>query len=203
MKTAILTLACGLFVLTGCVKQEYGDDGSSMPRLKKEAVAARRMKKHAKKRTYSDSSVQPYHLDLFGSAARGDLPGVQDALARGAQVDSRNPAGATALLLASASGSLPVIQTLVAAGADVNAADNNGRTPLSAATAGGYAEIARTLRAAGARDGAGAPQAAAGGGAQWWNSGEAAPQAKAAPSPAPEPEPAEETEPAPDPGAAH
>lgn len=191
MKATILAFACGLFVWSGCATAQSPEDRSAMSRAKKEAVAARRGKKHAKPGAYTDSTVQPFRLDLFGSAARGDLPGVQDALARGAAVDSRNPAGATALILASASGSLPVIQTLVAAGADVNAADNNGRTPLAAATAGGYDEIARALRAAGARDAS--ARTAASGGSQWWNSGEAAPaapQAETAPPPAPAPQPA-------------
>jgi len=153
-KAAILACACGLFVWSGCAEPET-------PRPLPSG------KKHAKKARYSDGSVRPFPLDLFGSAARGDLRGVQDALAHGASVDARNPAGATPLILASASGSLPVIQTLIGAGADVNAADNNGRTPLAAATAGGYDEIARVLRASGARGAPGEP-VPGGGAGQWW-----------------------------------
>jgi len=128
MRAAALAFAGGLLAWTGCAE-----------------------KRPAAPEGYSDTSVRPFRLDLFAAAARGDLPGVQDALNRGAGVDSRDSTGATALVLAAANGSLPVIQTLISAGADVNAADGKGLTPLAAASAGGYDEIARVLRASGAR----------------------------------------------------
>jgi hypothetical protein len=159
MKTTILACACGLFTATGCaVQQGYGGGGM---------MGAQPEQRSGFGMMAAVPSRRPEPSDLFGAAARGDLPGVQGALAQGASVDGRNAAGATALLLASTNGSLPVIQTLLSAGADVNASDNNGRTPLAAATAGGYEEIARVLRAAGAR---GAPGEPAPGGAagQWW-----------------------------------
>lgn len=157
MKATILIFACALLGATGCATQQASDGGGTYAPMAKRRA-------HAKP-GYGDDRPAP--ADLFGAAARGDLRGVQGALAQGAAVDGRNPNGATALLLAASSGSLPVVQTLLGAGADVNAADNNGRTPLAAATAGGYDDVARALKAAGARGSAGAEPGPAAPG-QWW-----------------------------------
>ena len=159
MKATILMFACGLLGLTGCAVQTREE-------LRAQAAQSPFGYNVAKSVPAAASPV-----DLLGAAARGDLRGVQGALAQGASVEMRNPNGATALLLAATSGSLPVVQDLLGAGADVNAADNNGRTPLAAATAGGYDDIARALKAAGARGAAAPSPDQAGGSGQWWKVG--------------------------------
>jgi hypothetical protein len=88
---------------------------------------------------------------LLAAAARGDLAGTRNSLAGGADVNARDGAGRTALLLATHGGHAEVVTLLLAAGADPNLADARGLRPLAAAEAGGHADIAAALRANGAR----------------------------------------------------
>lgn len=122
-----------------------------------------------------DTDVTP----LMRAADNADLDSVKKLLAEGADVNSKDWLGRTALLHACIHGNInpPVIKTLLAAGADVNARDKGGRTPLIAAVTvargSDRAVIIRELLAAGAsvndKDKAGATalmQAAAAGDVQ-------------------------------------
>lgn len=88
---------------------------------------------------------------LRRSAALGDLPGVKALLSGTIDIESRDTAGRTALLLAASNGHTAVVTALLNRGADPNATDSYGDTPLHAALAGHQGEIVNALRRAGAR----------------------------------------------------
>lgn len=88
---------------------------------------------------------------LRRSANLGDLAGVAALLSGTIDIESRDSAGRTALMLAASSGRTAVVAALLSRGADPNATDSYGDTPLHAALAGNYTEIVNALRRAGAR----------------------------------------------------
>ncbi len=88
---------------------------------------------------------------LRQAAALGDLPRLRALLAEQPEIDARDDAGRTALMLAVLYGQTDVVNTLLTSGADANAADSNGTTPLQAALARNRSAIVDALRRAGAR----------------------------------------------------
>jgi len=90
----------------------------------------------------------PARLHL--AAERGDLPGLQAALDQLTDINSRDAAGRTALLLATLHKQSKAVTMLLAHGADPNIADANGLTPLQAATNNGKSAIIDALKRAGA-----------------------------------------------------
>lgn len=89
---------------------------------------------------------------LHKAAAAGDLPTLQSLLAASpGDIDSRDSAGRTAVMLATLNGRGDVVQLLLQHGADPNAPDAQGLTPLQAATRGNQPAIAQALQQAGAR----------------------------------------------------
>lgn len=83
-------------------------------------------------------------------ARDGDGPGIRRTLSDGADVNSRNRVGETALLIALKKNNLEIAQLMLAVGTDVNIAAVNGVTPLMAAAYTGQAEIAGKILAKGA-----------------------------------------------------
>jgi ankyrin repeat protein len=75
---------------------------------------------------------------------------VEELLANGAHVDSRDKAGRTPLHCAAFLGHIKTVEVLLAYAADVNAKDNKGETPLHHAAGGGMPDIAELLLDAGA-----------------------------------------------------
>jgi ankyrin repeat protein len=87
------------------------------------------------------------------AARNGNARVVQALLARGANVNSKDEGGYTALILASLD-QLAVVKLLLAKSADVNATANNGVTALALAsknTSPDSAAIKAALTAAGAK----------------------------------------------------
>ncbi len=89
---------------------------------------------------------------LRQAAEVGDLATLEALVEKHTDVDSRDDAGRTALMLATLHGQADAVNALLAHGADPNAADASGTTPLQAATtAGNDPRIAVALRRYGAR----------------------------------------------------
>lgn len=91
---------------------------------------------------------------LWRAARDGNLTQVRAALPAGAQVDAKDPSGATALFLAAQSGHLDVVEFLASRGADLNAVAPvmvAGQTyrvsALAAAALGWHVDVARLLLA--------------------------------------------------------
>jgi ankyrin repeat protein len=88
--------------------------------------------------------------DLFDAAAKGDVVAVVRSLKGGVQIDARDEAGRTALLIATYNNRIGVARVLIDAGADVNAKDDISDTPYLYAGAEGRIEILQMMLGAGA-----------------------------------------------------
>jgi hypothetical protein len=89
-------------------------------------------------------------FDLIEASYGGQLPKVNQLLAKGASVDAQDQNGYTALHWAAQAGWPLTSRALLSKGAKVDARDYKGRTPLLLATVRKQVEVARTLLAAGA-----------------------------------------------------
>jgi hypothetical protein len=87
---------------------------------------------------------------LRRAAESGDVQGLSTLLDEKPNLDSRDSAGRTALMLAVINGRTDLVNALLDRGADPNVTDSYGETALHAATAGNHTEIAAALRRAGA-----------------------------------------------------
>ncbi len=88
--------------------------------------------------------------DLIAAVRSGDRPAVNGLLAGGADVNARQPDGATALHWAAHRDDLETVQQLLAAGADASTANDYGATPVWLAATNGNAAIVDALLDAGA-----------------------------------------------------
>jgi len=87
---------------------------------------------------------------LRRSAESGDIDGVVALLDEKVDIEARDSAGRTALMLAVLNGRDAVVTVLLAHGADPNVTDGHGETPLHLAVAGNHPSIEAALRHAGA-----------------------------------------------------
>ncbi|CAG0890095.1 unnamed protein product [Darwinula stevensoni] len=82
---------------------------------------------------------------FLAACAAGDKPEVKRLLDKGADIDTANVDGLTALHQACIDDNLDMVEFLVDHGADVNRGDNEGWTPLHATASCGFISIARFL----------------------------------------------------------
>jgi ankyrin repeat protein len=82
---------------------------------------------------------------LLIAARNADSTGIDRALAAGANVNSRNRLGESALVILLKNNKVELAQKLLDAGADVNLAAVNGITPLMAAAFNGQTDVAKQL----------------------------------------------------------
>ena len=85
---------------------------------------------------------------LLLAALAGNRPAVELLLARGADIERRNPQGGTALRSAADAGHIEIVKLLLDKGAKASVRDTFGRTPLDYAREKGHAEIVKLLIAA-------------------------------------------------------
>jgi ankyrin repeat protein len=78
---------------------------------------------------------------LHAAAGNNDVATIAKLLAKGAEIDARDDAGATALLVATHANRIDAARTLIEAGADVNAKDKIQDSPYLYAGAHGHLEI--------------------------------------------------------------
>lgn len=83
---------------------------------------------------YEPTAALPSDQKLLQAAHKGDLAGVQAALAAGANVNATSERGQTALMLAAPGGYTEIARVLIEAKANVNAHDGDGTTALMIAT---------------------------------------------------------------------
>jgi cytohesin len=73
---------------------------------------------------------------LFKAATEGNIKGIKQLIADGADVNAKNRDGTTPLQTAAIRGHKEFLQLLIANGADVNAKNEDGMTPLHCAAIG-------------------------------------------------------------------
>ncbi len=95
------------------------------------------------------NAVDP-SLSLINAATSGRVEVVRDLIGQGVDVNSKNPAGRTALMAAASNGNIRTVRALLGAGADVNATDAQGSTALMAASAFGFSTVVEQLITLGA-----------------------------------------------------
>lgn len=88
--------------------------------------------------------------DLLALVAGGDRAGLEAALRAGADPDTADRWGVTALAQVAAAGDLQAVRMLLASGGAADRGSDAGNTPLMAAAARGHVEVARALLDAGA-----------------------------------------------------
>lgn len=84
------------------------------------------------------------------AVTRGDLPVVRELLESGADINSRDRYGQTALMLAARRGLQEVVEILIEHGADLNATAKYHLSALMLAVIAGHSGIAQRLARAGA-----------------------------------------------------
>lgn len=94
-------------------------------------------------------------MELFEAVKIDDAARIRKMLEAGIEVNSRDSAGSTLLMLASYAGNLPVVKALLESGANVNATDEHGWTALAKSTYNfdlkrGFADVVQALIDAGA-----------------------------------------------------
>lgn len=93
---------------------------------------------------------QTLNETLIAAAAQGDTSTVLRLLAAGADINSRDAAGRTAVMAATHGNQVETVRVLIAAGADINIQDKRLDNPFLYAGAEGLLEILRLTIAAGA-----------------------------------------------------
>src|SRR4051812_32492139 len=83
--------------------------------------------------------------DLWQTAKAGDIEGLRQALAAGADVNARNNVGLTPLMMAAYHGRTEMVAALVEQGADPNVVDRGGVTAARLAEDAGHEETLTAL----------------------------------------------------------
>lgn len=100
--------------------------------------------------THANESTASLAARFLAAAAEDDAVAVQEMLAQGVDIESRDGNGRSALLLATHHNAINVARVLIDAGANVNAMDNITDSPFLYAGAEGRLEILRMTLAHGA-----------------------------------------------------
>lgn len=90
------------------------------------------------------------NVELINAARAGNVTEVRDLIAEGADINAKNAAGKTVLMVAANLGNARIVDILLSEGADVNAKDNLESTALIAAAYKGNLHILKALLAQGA-----------------------------------------------------
>src|SRR3954471_14925347 len=92
--------------------------------------------------TITTSAVMP----LIEAAYEGNTVQVQSLIEAGADINEKDAAGRTALMIAANRGHTYVVQLLLERGADAGVRDNNGVTAMEAAESRGFQRIVSMLK---------------------------------------------------------
>ncbi|EET90083.1 MAG: Ankyrin [Candidatus Micrarchaeum acidiphilum ARMAN-2] len=83
--------------------------------------------------------------DWPNEASKGDLGKVERLLAQGVDINKKNSAGLTGIMLAASQGHFDIVKFLAEHGADLSITGNDGKTASDMAKDNGHAEIAEYL----------------------------------------------------------
>lgn len=100
--------------------------------------------------THANESIASLTARFLAAAAQDDAVAVQEMLAQGVDIESRDANGRSALLLATHHNAINVARVLIDAGANVNAMDNITDSPFLYAGAEGRLEILQMTLSQGA-----------------------------------------------------
>lgn len=127
------------------------DHGANINIPDKDSVTAL---EHAQARGFEEierillTTAQARDMQMIIAARQGDIEGVRQLLAQGANIHAQDENGITALIAAAYRNDLAIIDLLIQAGADVNIQDNTKQSAYLIATSEGYLELLqRTLQA--------------------------------------------------------
>jgi len=97
--------------------------------------------------TTNDHKIVPGETLLMNAVRAGDIQLVSDLLKKGADANSRNAGGVTALMLAAAKGRTDIANLLLNAGARPDITDYDGRSAADRATQNNHKQLASMLKA--------------------------------------------------------
>lgn len=100
--------------------------------------------------TLSAEELQSMNEQLIGAAERGDIATVLQLLVAGAEINSRDERGRTAVMAATHGNRVDTVQALIAAGADIHIQDSRLDNPFLYAGAEGLLDILKLTIDAGA-----------------------------------------------------
>lgn len=93
----------------------------------------------------SKDKIQPPETDLFTAALFGDLKNIEQHIAAGTDLNTKDSYGSTPLIIAATFGKSKVAKTLIEAGANVNLKNNDGATALHSAAFLCHVDIVKAL----------------------------------------------------------
>jgi Ankyrin repeats (3 copies) len=123
----------------------------SSERKASEALAAAPAASAAANTATVAKSREDTGVALWRAAESGDLGALRELAARHANLDVRDAAGRTAVMIATLHGHSQAVSVLLDAGANPDIADTSGESPLDAALAADESEIIAALKRHGAR----------------------------------------------------
>jgi len=118
-----------------------GDIGCKAQNEKKDVVSQREQAEGSR----ASQSTSELSAALRDAAARGQIQEVRAALERGADVNTADELGRTALMLAAFDGHTAIVHLLLSKGAQVNIRDSSGRTALMYSSSGPFPETVKLL----------------------------------------------------------
>lgn len=95
--------------------------------------------------SFSETISVEMHSDFLAAARKGNIDKVKDLIQRGADIDTFNEMGITALMWAAMEGRADLVKLLVNQGADVNMSTKTGNTALIWAASNNHTDIIETL----------------------------------------------------------
>lgn len=132
-KTSLLPLFLGMIILLTAYSCNPKTEGSG------------------EKNQAETEKVKPPKTDIHTAALTGDLAAIEQHIAAGSDMNSKDPfGGSTPLITASVFGKTEVALALIKAGADLNLQNNDGATALHVAAFFGRKDIVEALLVRGA-----------------------------------------------------
>jgi ankyrin repeat protein len=138
LKIKILFICAFLIILFLCLVWNIGCKSGDE---KQDALSQREQPT----RSETSQSSSALSAALRDAAARGNIQGVLEVLGKGADVNTSDELGRTALMLAGFDGHTEIVRLLLRKGAQVDLRDSSGRTALMYSSSGPFPETIKLL----------------------------------------------------------